>query len=88
LSNDLLNERTVVQIITTDRPGLLALIGEAFIDLGVNLLNARISTLGERVEDVFFVVDSNNQPIQDLALSERMRTLLTDKLNEFTDQTP
>lgn len=86
LSNDLVNERTVVEVITTDRPGLLALIGEVFIELGVNLLNARISTLGERVEDVFFVVDQNNRPIEDLELTERMRTLLTAKLNELTEQ--
>ncbi len=86
LSNDLVNERTVVEVITTDRPGLLALIGEVFIELGVNLQNARISTLGERVEDVFFVVDKDNRPLHDLALSERLRTSLTERLNELTEQ--
>lgn len=86
LSNDVSNERTVVEVITTDRPGLLALIGEVFIELGVSLQNARISTLGERVEDVFFVVDQDNRPIEDLALTERMRSLLTNKLNEYTEQ--
>ncbi|TGG95118.1 [protein-PII] uridylyltransferase [Natronospirillum operosum] len=87
LSNDLLNERTIVEVITTDRPGLLALIGEVFIDIGVYLQSARISTLGERVEDVFFVVDADNRPLQDGELSERLRAELTRKLNELTEQT-
>ncbi|MFC3853500.1 [protein-PII] uridylyltransferase [Salinispirillum marinum] len=88
LSNDFINHRTVVEVITTDRPGLLALIGEVFIELGLNLQNARISTLGERVEDVFFVVDArNNEPIHDPDFGERVRSLLTQKLNKLIEQT-
>ncbi|MFY0664164.1 MAG: [protein-PII] uridylyltransferase [Natronospirillum sp.] len=87
LSNDFINHRTVVEVITTDRPGLLALIGEVFIELGIILQNARISTLGERVEDVFFVVDANNEPIKDPELGERLRSLMTRKLNELIEQT-
>ncbi|MCH8552976.1 MAG: [protein-PII] uridylyltransferase, partial [Natronospirillum sp.] len=86
LSNDLVNERTIVEVITTDRPGLLALIGQVFIDMGVYLQSARISTLGERVEDVFFIVDADNRPLQDADLGERLRTELTRKLNELTEQ--
>ncbi len=85
LSNDLSNQRTAVEVITTDRPGLLARIGEVFIEAGVYLQSARISTLGERVEDVFFVVDGNNEPLHDLDVSERLRSRLIAMLNELTE---
>ncbi len=54
---------SVLTIVASDRPGLLARIGLLFIKLGVSVTDARISTLGDRVEDSFHIVDSNGQPI-------------------------
>lgn len=65
VSNDPINQRTVVEVITSDRPGLLADIGRTFKRLDLRMQSARISTLGERVEDVFFVVDNQNEPLHD-----------------------
>ena len=59
-------------VIAADRPGLLATVGLLFYELGVTVLSARITTLGERVEDVFFVVETNGKPIRD---RERMYVL-------------
>ena len=50
---------------STDRPGLLARIGLLFHELNLTVLAARITTLGERVEDVFHVRTSAGQPIND-----------------------
>ena len=36
-----------------DRPGLLSAMARVFLDFGVNLHDARITTLGQRAEDVF-----------------------------------
>ena len=50
---------------STDRPGLLARIGLLFHELNLAVLAARITTLGERVEDVFHVQTRAGQPIND-----------------------
>jgi [protein-PII] uridylyltransferase len=52
-------------VIASDRPGLLASIGLLFAELELNVLEARIATLGERVEDVFAIRDADDRPIRD-----------------------
>lgn len=86
ISNDLHNERTVVEVIGTDRPGLLAELGAVFKSFDLPLLNARISTLGERAEDVFFIVDHNNQPLEDDALCSKIQQALTQVLENGASQ--
>ena len=54
---------STLSIHTTDRPGLLARIGALFFELEVALLEARIVTLGERVEDVFHIQTRAGEPI-------------------------
>lgn len=61
--NDADKGRTVMEVVARDRPGLLARIGWALADQKVRLQNAKIGTIGERAEDVFFVSDSRNQPL-------------------------
>jgi [protein-PII] uridylyltransferase len=46
---------TLVELEALDAPGLLAKIGHLFVDLNLTLKLAKISTIGERAEDVFIV---------------------------------
>ena len=46
---------STMTIVASDRPGLLALIGLLFVELDLQLLSAKIATLGERVEDTFVI---------------------------------
>jgi [protein-PII] uridylyltransferase len=57
--------RTVMELITADRPGLLSRIGRAFADCNIKLWNARIATLGARAEDVYYITDLDNKPLAD-----------------------
>ena len=65
---------TTLEINCPDQPGILASIGKIFADHKIQLQNARIATLGERVEDLFFIVDENNQRIIDPTEIERLQT--------------
>lgn len=56
-------KHTMMQLITTDHPGLLSKIGQLFQDYHFNLFNAKISTIGSRAEDVFFLTQKNKQLI-------------------------
>ncbi|MEX0738025.1 MAG: [protein-PII] uridylyltransferase [Pseudohongiella sp.] len=60
-----------------DKPGILAAIGKVFAEQDIQLLNARIATLGERVEDLFFIADVNDKPITDPEQIERLRQALS-----------
>ena len=52
----------MVEISTLDHPGLLARVGGLFMMQGLNIHSARIATLGERAEDIFFVT-KNGKPL-------------------------
>ncbi len=65
LSNDLARGCTVLEVISPDRAGLLATIARVFMSFDIYMQNAKISTLGERVEDIFFITDNEGEPLGD-----------------------
>ena len=56
---------STLRVLTADRPGLLARIGLLFHQWEVSVLGARIATLGERVEDAFYLQTASGGPIDD-----------------------
>jgi [protein-PII] uridylyltransferase len=81
LSDDIKKGYSILEVSTPDRPGLLARIGKIFIDHDVELQNAKIATLGERVEDVFFIT-KNQQPISDETLCQSIQQAICKELDE------
>jgi [protein-PII] uridylyltransferase len=79
-SQDRRNKRTVLRLRTTDRPGLLARVGLAFADCGVRVLNAKIATVGAEAEDIFFLTDRQDCPLEDDTQLECLRNALLDRL--------
>ena len=54
---------TVIELISTDRPGLLSKVGTALEEMKLKIHYAKIATIGARAEDLFYVTDSNDQTI-------------------------
>ena len=73
---------SVLEVVTPDRPGLLARIGRIFFEFGIKLQAAKIATLGERVEDLFLITDASNQPIRDPEQCEKIQAAICKELDE------
>ncbi|MDB4431216.1 [protein-PII] uridylyltransferase, partial [Pseudomonadales bacterium] len=85
-SNDYAPGFSVLEVVAPDRPGLLAVVGQVFFNHSLRLHSAKISTLGERVEDVFFLTDRTDQIIEESARIEQIQSDLRDALDENTQQ--
>jgi len=79
-SNDTANHRTVMELVAGDRPGLLSDVGRVFVELGINIDTAKIMTIGERAEDVFYISDQSGKPLNDESRSA-LRDMLLDQLD-------
>ena len=73
--------RTVLDLISADRPGLLSEVGLAFIEQGIDIVAAKIMTIGERAEDVFYISDEAGTPLTDGA-KEQLRDELVARLDD------
>jgi len=78
------NDRTVMEVVTSDRPGLLLQIARALAHCGVRLQNAKIATFGARAEDIFFICDDRQQPVE----SSELQACLRDTIIQDLDQAP
>ena len=78
------NSCSILEVITPDRPGLLAQIGRTFVEFNILLISAKITTLGERVEDVFFLSDKDHKPITDPILCEELQNEICRKIDKQT----
>ncbi len=82
LSVDERNRRSVLELTAGDRPGLLCEVGKVLMAERIELQAAKIMTVGERAEDVFYLTDFSNQPLtQDVAdrLKDRLIQVLDEK---------
>ena len=75
------NECTVMELTAADRPGLLSIVGKALAHCEIRLQNARIATFGSRVEDVFYIVNTQESPIDETAI-QCLRREIVEKLNK------
>lgn len=76
-SEDTDHDRTIMELVTGDQPGLLSIVGRIFQRRGILLEAAKIGTIGERAEDVFFITDSKGRRIQDPAMLHELRAVIT-----------
>ena len=74
-----------LEVITPDRPGLLARIANIFFRYNLRVVTAKISTLGERVEDVFHLTHASRKPIADPALTRRVEQTICEELSDMSE---
>ena len=74
--------RTMLELVAADRPGLLSKVGQVFIRQGVDIDTAKILTIGERAEDVFYICDAAGRPL-DASAQERLRQALLETLDDM-----
>ena len=65
---------------TLDQPALLARVGQVFLAHDIEVHFARITTLGERAEDMFFITGHEDKPLSDERL-EKLKQALVETLN-------
>jgi [protein-PII] uridylyltransferase len=67
-----------LEIIATDRPGLLGDIAKVFVEYGLEIHTAKVMTLGDRVEDVFILSgETLMQPRSQRSLERALLDALT-----------
>ena len=67
-----------MEIISQDRPGLLYHVSKALVDCKLKLISAKVSTVGEKAEDTFFITDRDGNPV----LEREKRANLEERLKE------
>ena len=56
---------SILEINCPDQSGILACVGEVLAANDVHIKDARITTLGERVEDLFYITDNSGRPLSE-----------------------
>jgi len=72
---------TRLELTTRDQPGLLAAVADAFKVTKIRLHDARINTLGEKVEDTFIISDRDNQPINNGEVRKNLARQIRQRLD-------
>lgn len=73
---NLQQNHTVMSLHTHDRPGLVSAIAQVFLACKVQLINAKINTLGDQVEDVFFITTADENALDELEENNLKEQLL------------
>ncbi|VAW86002.1 [Protein-PII] uridylyltransferase / [Protein-PII]-UMP uridylyl-removing enzyme [hydrothermal vent metagenome] len=79
-STNISQNQTIMEVTAIDQPGFLSRVAKALIECNLNLRNAKISTFGEKVEDIFYLTDQKNNAIHDkklfIAVEQKLHELL------------
>lgn len=77
------NDRTIMELVASDRPGLLSTVGRVFVDQGLNIETAKVLTIGERAEDVFYIVDASKRAL-DADACAQLKDKLIDNIDNYS----
>ena len=77
---DYLNCRTVMEISSIDMPGLLSVIANVIASLNINIRHAKISTLGEKIDDIFYLSTAEGKNITDQTALDALEVRMIEAL--------
>ena len=75
-------QRTQIEVVAFDAPGILADIGEVFRYSGLRLDTAKITTIGERAEDLFIVSTEDGNALT----KQQQESLKTNLMHELSPE--
>ncbi len=75
-------QQTVLEINATDRPGLLSTLCQVFMQCDIRIYNAKITTLGEWVEDIFWVCHQDKRPLSDAEVEREITPRVLEALEQ------
>ena len=78
-SEDLIHNRTVMEITCIDRPGLLSDISKILKEESIWIQSAKIATIGERADDIFYLNNSKKECI-DQSIYENLKQKINDSI--------
>ncbi len=73
---------STLEVNCPDHPGILATLGKSFVELDLDIRDARITTLGERVEDLFFITDKGGHILSDPEQIDRVQQTVKEALED------
>lgn len=80
------NRYTILELLATDRPGLLMQVGQAFDQTSIRLHQAKITTIGSRAEDLFYVTDKNDRPLVSEGIKGKLKKAVIDMVGNTANQ--
>ena len=78
-SEDLIHNRTVMEITCIDRPGLLSNISKILKEESIWIQSAKIATIGENADDIFYLNNSKKECI-DQSIYESLKAKINDSI--------
>ena len=78
IANDWSNRYTAIEVSGLDRPGLFRDLANALRDLELNVRSAQLATFGERVVDVFYVTDAQDQQVEEFERQVEIKERIKD----------
>lgn len=81
-SADPSHRHTVMEVVTTDAPGVLSRILHALVACDIRVKSAKIATFGSRVEDIFHITDANGKPLHSSEQYDCIRERVSELLDE------
>ena len=75
-------DAATLKVTASDRPGLLASLALVLVELGLEISSARITTLGERVEDIFLVTAKDGESLSSAETCYEIENTVRQRLDQ------